>query len=65
MLRKYIRDEKPSTQGGNALQQYVPIAQMVEHMTFNHRVESSNLSRHTSHNDGKCKFDTILVINTY
>ena len=49
MLRKYIRDEKPSMQGGNALQQYVPIAQLAEHMTFNHRVESSNLSRHTKY----------------
>ena len=28
---------------------YVPVAQMVEHMTFNHVVESSNLSRHTNH----------------
>ena len=26
---------------------YVPVAQLVEHMTFNHGVESSSLSRHT------------------
>ena len=28
---------------------YVPIAQLAEHMTFNHGVESSNLSGHTIH----------------
>ena len=43
----YIRDEKPSMQGGNALQPYVPLAQMAEHMTFNHGVWSSNLQWYT------------------
>ena len=34
-------------QGGNALRQYVPVAQMEEHMTFNHGVASSSLARRT------------------
>ena len=45
---RYIRDEKPSMQGGNALQQYVPLAQLAEHMTFNHRVWSSSLQWYTN-----------------
>ena len=45
---KYIRDEKPSTQGGNALQPYANIAQLAEHETFNFVVEGSSLSIRTS-----------------
>ena len=43
----HIRDEKLSTQGGNALQRYVSVTQQVEYMTFNHRVKGSNPFRHT------------------
>ena len=44
---KNIEMEFPTVEGFRNLASYVPVAQLVEHATFNRGVESSNLSRHT------------------
>ena len=44
---KNIEMEFPTVEGFRNLTSYVPVAQLVEHATFNHGVESSSLSRLT------------------